>query len=136
LLSQDQISGIKRELIFQTSRSGGKGGQNVNKVETKVEIYFNIADSYVLSPSQKETLLKKLESKLSEGGVLRLTESKYRSQLQNKEAVLDKLTGLLSKALIKPKLRRATKPSKASKRRKAETKKKRSEVKQWRKKIV
>lgn len=135
MLNPHQISLVKKELQFQTSRSGGKGGQNVNKVETKVELLFNVSGSLALSPMQKDQILNKLSNRINEEGYLKLSESSSRSQFQNKELVIEKLIALLNKALHVQKKRKATKPSKASKLKKLEGKKKRSEVKQLRKKI-
>jgi ribosome-associated protein len=135
MLATAQIELLKKEFTFKTSRSGGKGGQNVNKVETKVELSFNIEDSKVLNDVQKNLLLEKLSSRISEGKMLKLTEEKHRSQLENKMAVIEKCIGFLNKALHIPKKRKATKPSKASKQKRIEGKKKRSETKQNRRKL-
>lgn len=135
MLATAQIELIKKEFSFKTSRSGGKGGQNVNKVETKVELSFKIADSIVLNDVQKERLLLKLAHRINENGELKITEEKNRSQLENKMAVIEKCIDILNKALYIPKKRKATKPSKASKQKRIEGKKKRSEVKQNRRKL-
>ena len=135
MLATAQIELIKKEFSFKTSRSGGKGGQNVNKVETKVELSFKIADSIVLNDVQKERLLLKLAHRINEKGELKITEEKNRSQLENKMAVIDKCIEILNKALQIPKKRKPTKPSKASKQKRIEGKKKRSEVKQNRRKL-
>lgn len=135
MLATAQIQLIKKEFSFKTSRSGGKGGQNVNKVETKVELSFNIADSKVLNEEQKERLLQKLHSRITESGELKVTEEKHRSQLENKLEVIEKCIAILNKALYIPKKRKATKPSKASKQKRIEGKKKRGEVKQNRRKL-
>ncbi|MBN8693957.1 MAG: aminoacyl-tRNA hydrolase [Bacteroidetes bacterium] len=126
---------LKKELYFKTTRSGGKGGQNVNKVETKVELYFNIKESFVLSDTQKEKLLKKLASRLSEEGVLKITEDNSRSQLTNKENALKRLFALLNKMLQSERPRKATKPTKASRIKRSEGKKRRSDIKQSRRKL-
>jgi ribosome-associated protein len=135
MLATAQIELIKREFNFKTSRSGGKGGQNVNKVETKVELSFNIADSQVLNDVQKERLLVKLQHRITENGDLKITEEKNRSQLENKLSVIEKCIEILNKALHIPKKRKATKPSKASKQKRIEGKKKRGEIKQNRRKL-
>jgi ribosome-associated protein len=117
------------ELQFQTSRSSGPGGQNVNKVESRVELRFRIADSQLLSDEQKQTLLEKLASKLTTEGELLLTAQEDRSQLRNKEIVVQKFHDTLRKALHKPKARKATKPSKGAVRKRLESKKKHGEKK-------
>lgn len=135
MLATAQIELLKKEFNFKTSRSGGKGGQNVNKVETKVELSFHIADSKVLNDAQKSMILQRLSTRITDEGVLKLTEEKYRSQLENKLAVIEKCIAVLNKALHVPKKRKATKPSKASKQKRVDSKKKRSEVKQNRRKL-
>ena len=117
------------ELEFQTSRSSGPGGQNVNKVESRVELRFRVAESQLLTDEQKQTLLGKLASKLTLEGELLVVAQEDRSQLRNKETALRKFHDLLAKALHKPKARKATKPSKGAVRKRLETKKKHSEKK-------
>ncbi|UOQ73622.1 alternative ribosome rescue aminoacyl-tRNA hydrolase ArfB [Hymenobacter cellulosilyticus] len=117
------------ELQFQTSRSSGPGGQNVNKVESRVEARFHIGNSQLLSDEQKQTLLAKLASKLTTEGELLLTAQEDRSQLRNKEIVVQKFYDTLRKALHKPKARKATKPSKGAVRQRLESKKKHGEKK-------
>lgn len=135
VLAIEQINLLKKELRYKTSRSGGKGGQNVNKVETKVEISFNVNKSIALTDFQKLLIAENLKNKISEEGLLKLTGNKYRSQLENKEDVVKRLINMLTNALKTKKERKATKPSKSSKVKKADTKKRRSETKQMRKKI-
>lgn len=135
VLAIEQINLLKKELKYKTSRSGGKGGQNVNKVETKVEVAFNVANSYALTEIQKQIILSKVENKLTEDGFLKLTEDANRSQLTNKEAVVQRLIKVLNRALEIQKKRKPTKPTKASQKKRSESKKHRSDIKQSRKKL-
>lgn len=135
MLATEQINLLKKELKYKTSRSGGKGGQNVNKVETKVEVSFDILHSIVLTDTQKDMVLAKLKSKITEEGLLKLSEDAHRSQLANKEAVVERLIKLIQSAFIVPKKRKPTKPTKSSKVKRGENKKKRSELKASRKKL-
>jgi ribosome-associated protein len=126
---------LQPELEFSASRSSGPGGQNVNKVNSKVTLKFDVRNSLVLNDDEKSILLNKLASRLSADGVLSLTSQDKRSQLQNKGAVLAKLDVLLSKAFEKKKARKATKPSKGSIKQRIKSKKQHSEKKQWRQKL-
>lgn len=130
-----QAGQLESEIQFTTSRSSGPGGQNVNKVNSKVTARFDIRQSRMLSPQQKETLLTKLASSLTGEGVLILSSQDKRSQLQNKEAVLAKLERALNKALEKKKKRKASKPTKAAKEKRIMQKKRHAEKKQWRQKF-
>jgi len=122
------------ELDFSTSRSSGPGGQNVNKVNTKVTVKLDIPGSFVLTDEEKAVLTQKLASRLTTEGVLVLTSQEKRSQLQNKEAVILKLETVLGKAFEKKKPRKATKPSKSSVQNRIQKKKQVSEKKKWRQK--
>jgi ribosome-associated protein len=129
------IEQIGSELKFSTSRSGGPGGQNVNKVETKVTIHWDVVNSELIKPEEKETLLKKLSSRINADGVLVLNAQEKRSQLENKELAKEKLQSLLKKAFERKKARKATKPTKGSVQKRIEQKKKHGEKKKWRKEI-
>ncbi len=124
---------LGNELIFTFSRSGGAGGQHVNKVSTKVTLRWDLANSAVLSADQKEVILTKLGSKLTNEGVLILISQESRSQVKNKELAIHKLDELLKKAFTPRKARKPTKPTNASVRKRIEGKKLTGEKKQWRK---
>lgn len=112
------------ELTFQTSRSSGPGGQNVNKVASRVEVWFSIENSTLLTEEQKTLLLEKLAPRLNKEGFLHLASQEDRSQLVNKELVVQKLYEVLEQALHRPKPRKKTRPSKAAVQKRIEAKKK------------
>ena len=126
---------IAGEITFKTARSGGKGGQNVNKVETMVEGYFDITSSLLLSETEKTLLNEKLANKITAQGYLLVKSQTERSQLGNKQQVIRKMNLLITKALLVPKRRKPTKIPKAVKEKRIESKKKMGELKQTRMKI-
>jgi ribosome-associated protein len=126
---------ITSEILFQTARSGGKGGQNVNKVETMVEGRWLVAGSNIFSEEQKQRIQEKLVNRINADGNLLVKSQESRSQLENKGIVIDKMNDLVAKALIRKKARMATKPSKAAIEKRIEGKKKKAENKSFRKKI-
>ena len=123
-----------KEIKWRFSRSSGPGGQNVNKIESRVEIIFNLEDSKVLNDYQKEILKRSLKNKLVNNS-LRLAVQEHRNQLLNRQLALMKFISILKNALNKPfKLRKSTQPTKASQKKRVEVKKKRGELKKSRQK--
>ncbi|HKI82804.1 MAG TPA: alternative ribosome rescue aminoacyl-tRNA hydrolase ArfB [Candidatus Krumholzibacteria bacterium] len=125
----------RSELRFRTSRSGGPGGQHVNTSDTQVELLFDVAKSDSLGPRQRARLLEKLSSRLDGRGVLHLSSSAHRSQTQNRHEVVRRLQELLTEALRRPRPRKATRPTAASRRRRKEAKRRRSQRKRERRAV-
>ncbi|AZA56232.1 aminoacyl-tRNA hydrolase [Chryseobacterium shandongense] len=124
---------FSKELTFKTSRSSGAGGQNVNKVETSVTVLWNVSNSGFFNDEQKDLIYHKLKNRINADGFLFLTVSETRTQLMNKTKAVEKILEIVDKALVIPKKRLATKPSKAQKQKRLDTKKKLSEKKDNRK---
>lgn len=122
------------ECEFRASRSSGPGGQNVNKVNTRIELRFNIEKSTLLSEFEKLRVYEKLSGRISKENILILTANEERSQLRNKELAMNRFITLISAALFRPKIRKKTRATKASRMRRLERKKKHSIKKVLRKK--
>ncbi len=136
------MSGIKinrsltvpdQEIEFRFTTSGGPGGQHANKASTRVELIWNVDNSAVLGPRQRRRLHESLRHRIDSAGNLRLASDRNRSQLQNRNDVIQRFRTLVSHALVPPKKRVETKPSRAAKEKRLSQKKQRSDVKQLRK---
>ncbi len=123
------------EFVFQTSRSGGPGGQNVNKVSSKVELRFRVADSALLNDDEKSIIIEKLSNKINKSGELVIVSQTDRSQLKNKEIVIEKFYLLIIKVLTPRKKRLKTKPTRASVEKRLESKRDQATLKANRKVI-
>jgi ribosome-associated protein len=120
------------ELRFETSRSSGPGGQNVNKVESRVAVLFDVDSSAALSDEQKDRIRLHLATRMSKRGTLRVVAQKHRSQAANRKAAIERFTRLLQEALEPATPRQATRVPKGAKRRRLEDKRRRSELKKKR----
>lgn len=129
------IEALLTEVKYKASRSGGAGGQHVNKVSSKVELAFDVENSAQLNDEQKALISLKLAARINSEGILKITEEADRSQLVNKENIQKKFITLVKEALKKPKKRKPTKPSAAAKAARVESKKKRGEIKETRRKL-
>ena len=125
---------LQKEITYKTSRSGGKGGQNVNKVSSKVELLFSVNNSLLFTDEEKELLNSKLQSRFNKDGLVQVICDEERSQYLNKEKAVERLILLLTKALHQPKKRKASKPSKAAKAARINAKRIQGEKKESRKK--
>ena len=123
------------ELRFRTARSGGPGGQHVNKTSTKVEVLWNGARSTCLTDDERERLLAKLSTRIDARGVLRVTSTDSRSQLQNRETAIERINETVRTALRVPKPRRKTRPPKRAVEARLAEKKKKAEKKEGRQRV-
>jgi len=131
----DTLSIPMSELQFRFARSSGPGGQHVNRSATQVELLFDVANSPSLEETQRRRVLTKLESRLDKEGVLHLFSQETRSQLRNREEVVERFQELMRDALHVPKRRRPTRPTRAARERRLEEKRRRSEAKRDRRPV-
>lgn len=132
ILVRDGLVIPESELHVRFTRSGGPGGQNVNKVATRVELEFDVAGSRVLSLEDKEHLLARLRTRITSAGVVRVVGQRFRSQARNEADARERLAALLAHALERPVVRRPTRVSRAVRRARLDSKRRRSEIKQTR----
>jgi len=132
----DHISIPDEELSFTASLSGGPGGQNVNKVSSRVTLWFDVVNSSSLSPEDKELIMNRLKTRIGKNGVLRVISQQTRSQVENKELAIERFVELLQDAVKQAPIRKKTRVSKGAKLRRLEEKRQRSVLKTERSKRV
>lgn len=132
LIINDQLTIPAGELLITASRSSGPGGQHVNKTDTRIQVRWNVNDSAVLSDNQRRLLRRNLSTRLTESGDLLIACDTNRSQRRNREEALQRMAALVREALIPPKPRKKTKPSRAMKEKRLQEKKQRGQVKKGR----
>nr|MEE4269053.1 alternative ribosome rescue aminoacyl-tRNA hydrolase ArfB [Candidatus Krumholzibacteria bacterium] len=135
LVINDNLTIPDGELEITASRSSGPGGQHVNKTDTRIQVRWNVRESPVLSDYQRRLLMKNLSPRVTEAGDLLIASDSHRSQKRNRDDALQRLAALLREALIPPKPRKKTRPSRAAKEKRLQEKKQRSQVKQKRGKV-
>lgn len=125
---------FENEYYFKTSRSSGKGGQHVNKTESRVSLFFDLENSELLTVEEKKRMIPKLKNRLNERNVLQIDVEESRSQQRNKEIAIKRFLNIFVESQKPPKKRKVTKPNKAAIKRRLKAKKKNSEIKQNRRK--
>ena len=128
----DELAIPEEEVAFATSRSGGPGGQNVNKLETRVTLRFDLAGSAVFSEEQKARLRERLATRITRSGVLHVTAQKHRTQAANRDAAVERFAELVREALQEEAPRKKTRPSRAAKARRVDEKRRQSQRKRER----
>ena len=128
----EQVSIPEGEIEFRVSSSSGPGGQNVNRVRTRVTLLFDVGRSTSLSDADRQRILTRLKTRINKDGVLQVRSQKHRTQERNRTAAEQRLGEMLCEALVRPRVRRPTKTPTASKRRRMERKRQRSRLKQSR----